>query len=258
MTTAFFRFYAELNNLLPVKQRFRDIRQVFQGSQTVKHLIESLGIPHTEIDLILVNGNSVDFSFVPKEGDHVSVYPVFESFDISTLNLLRPTPLRDSRFVLDGHLGRLAAYLRMLGFDSLYHNDFSDEELAQISDNEKRILLTRDRGLLKRSQVTHGFLLTTRIPRQQLLAVIDRFDLASSFKPFRRCIACNGLLKNISKVAVIDLLEPRTKQYFEKFRQCSNCRKVYWKGSHYERMLDFITWAQEACNDKSDGSPQHL
>ena len=163
MTTAFFRFYAELNNLLPVNQRFRDIRQVFQGNQTVKHLIESLGIPHTEIDLILVNGNSVDFSFVPKEGDHVSVYPVFESFDISTLNHLRPIPLRDLRFVLDGHLGRLAAYLRLLGFDSLYHNDFSDEELAQISDNEKRILLTRDRGLLKRSQVTHGFLLKLEI-----------------------------------------------------------------------------------------------
>ena len=246
MTTAVFRFYAELNSLLPIKHRFREIRQVFKGSQTVKHLIESLGIPHTEIDLILVNGTSVDFSYIPKEGDHISVYPVFESFDISTLNRLRPIPLRDSRFVLDGHLGRLAAYLRMLGFDCMYRNDFSDEELAQISDTEKRILITRDRGLLKRSQVSHGYLLTTRDPRQQLLAVIYRFDLVSSFKPFARCIACNGILMTINKEAVIDLLEPRTKQYFEKFKQCTDCGKIYWKGSHYDHMLGFIKWVREA------------
>ena len=199
---------------MPEKHRFRDIRQIFQGSQTVKHLIESLGIPHTEIDLILVNGTSVDFSYIPKEGDLISVYPVFESFDISTLNRLRPTPLRDLRFVLDGHLGRLAAYLRMLGFDSLYRNDYSDEELAQISDTENRVLLTRDRGLLKRSQVTHGYLITTRDPRQQLLAVIHRFDLNSSFKPFKRCIACNGILMNIRKEAVIDLLGTQDKTIF--------------------------------------------
>jgi len=254
MTTAFFRFYAELNDLLPKKTRFQDIRQVFKGNQTVKHLIESLGIPHTEIDLILINGISVDFSYIPKEGDHVSVYPVFESFDISTLNRLRPIPLRESRFVLDGHLGRLAAYLRMLGFDSLYRNDFSDEELAQISDNENRILLTRDRGLLKRSQVSHGHLLTTRDPREQLLAVINRFDLVSFFKPFTRCVACNGILKSISKESVIDLLEPRTKQYFEKFSQCADCKKIFWKGSHYERMIGLIEWTQKSKKDNSDGS----
>jgi len=258
MTTAFFRFYSELNNLLPVKHRFGDIRQVFQGNQTVKHLIESMGIPHTEIDLILVNGISVDFSFIPKEGDHVSVYPVFESFDISTLNLLRPIPLRDSRFVLDGHLGRLAAYLRMLGFDSLYHNDYSDEALAQISVAEKRILLTRDRGLLKRSQVTHGYLLTTREPKQQLLTVIRRFDLISSFKPFTRCIACNGTLIEKSKEEIIDLLEPRTIQYFERFKQCADCGKIYWKGSHYERMLELIEWARNLNDFKKDAPKQYV
>jgi uncharacterized protein len=258
MTTAFFRFYAELNTLLQEKNRYRDIEQVFQGKQTVKHLIESLGIPHTEVDLILVNGTSVDFSYVPEEGDHISIYPIFESFDISTLNRLRPIPLRDPRFVLDGHLGRLAAYLRMLGFDALYRNDFSDEELAQISEAEKRILLSRDRGLLKRSQVMHGYLLTTHDPREQLLAVIHRFDLASSFKPFARCIACNGILEEISKEAVIDFLEPRTKQYFEKFKHCAGCGKIYWKGSHYERMLSFIDWAQKASMDRSDGPAQHL
>lgn len=250
MTTAYFRFYAELNALLAMKDQFRDIRQVFKGRQTVKHLIESLGIPHTQVDLILANGTSVDFAYIPSDGDAISVYPVFETFDISPLIRLRPSPLRESKFVLDGHLGRLAAYLRMLGFDSQYRNDFLDEELTLISINENRILLTRDRGLLKRSQVTHGYLLTTRDPRQQLLAVIRRFDLISSFKQFSRCIACNGLLESKTKAAVINRLEPRTKQYFEKFKQCTDCGKVYWKGSHYDRMLDFIEWLRKSSINK--------
>ena len=245
MTTAYFRFYAELNDLLPIKDRFQEIKQAFKGNQTVKHLVESLGIPHTEIDLILVNGVSIGFSHIPKEGDLISVYPVFESFDISPLIHLRPTPLRETRFVLDGHLGRLTAYLRMLGFDSMYRNDFSDQELAMISLSENRILLTRDRGLLKRSQVTHGYLITTRDPKQQLLAVVRRFDLVLSFKPFARCIACNGVLEDAKKESVINLLEPRTKRYFEEFRKCVACGKIYWKGSHYERMLAFIEWVRE-------------
>jgi uncharacterized protein with PIN domain/sulfur carrier protein ThiS len=258
MTTVLFRFYSELNALLSEKYRFRDNCQVFQGSQTVKHLLESLGIPHTEVDLILVNGTPVNFSYIPNDGERISVYPVFESFDISTLNCLRPDPLREPQFVLDGHLGRLAAYLRMLGFNSLYHNDYSDEALAQISDAEKRILLTRDRGLLKRRQVTRGYLLRTCEPKQQLLAVIRRFDLVSSFKPFTRCIACNGILIKKSKEAIIGLLEPRTIQYFEKFKQCADCGKIYWKGSHYERMLGLIDWAQKGSMDKCDEPVQPL
>ena len=244
MTIAIFRFYAELNNLLPANKRFQDIRQEFKGRQTVKHLIESQGIPHTEADLIIVNGRSVDFSYIPQEGDFISVYPVFETFDISPLIRLRPKPLREPRFVLDGHLGRLAAYLRMLGFDTLYRNDYSDEELASISVNETRILLTRDRGLLKRDQVTHGYLLTTRDPRQQLLAVVRRFDLISLFYPFSRCIACNGVLVTVSKADVIDQLESKTKLYFEEFKRCENCEKVYWKGSHHQHMITLIEWVR--------------
>ncbi len=258
MTTAIFRFYGELNDLLPEKDRYQDIYQDFKGNQTVKHLIESLGIPHTEIDLILTNGISVDFAFIPKEGDRISVYPVFETFDITPLLHLRPFPLRNSRFVVDGHLGRLAAYLRMLGFDTLYQNDYSDDELSQISDNDKRILLTRDRGLLKRSQVTHGYLLTTRDPRQQLLDVIRRFDLVSSLKPFKLCISCNGIMENISKESVINLLEPNTKRYFDEFKQCADCGKIYWKGSHYERMLALIQWAIRASKNKDNGAAHHL
>jgi uncharacterized protein len=242
MTIASFRFYAELNSLLPARRRFQDIQVEFKGAQTVKHLIESLGIPHTEVDLILVNGNSVNFSFIPNEGDIISVYPVFESFDISPLIHLRPSPLRESRFVLDGHLGRLAAYLRMLGFDSLYRNDFGDQELALVSANETRILLTRDRGLLKRGQVTHGYLITARDPKEQLLAVVLRFDLYSQFTPFTHCIACNGLLFSVNKEDILNLLEPKTKLFFEEFKQCNNCGKIFWKGSHLDHMKEVIRW----------------
>lgn len=242
MTTAYFRFYAELNELLPENKRKQEIPQKFKGPQSVKHLIESLGIPHTEIDLILVNNEPVTFSYIPKEGERISVFPVFESFNISPINRLRPTPLRDTKFVLDGHLGRLAAYLRMLGFDALYRNDFSDEELANISSNESRILLTRDRGLLKRSQVTHGFLITQRQPKQQLVDVVRRFDLAADFKEFSRCMSCNGKLVTVKKDDVVACLEPRTKKYFDEFRRCEHCGKVYWRGSHYERMIQLIEW----------------
>ena len=242
MTKAIFRFYAELNELLPAKKRFSDQNVEFNGRQTVKHLIESQGIPHTEVDLILANSRSVGFDYIPLDGELISVYPVFESFDVSWVNYLRPKPLREPKFVLDGHLGRLASYLRMLGFDSGYRNDFSDEELADISVEEKRILLTRDRGLLKRDKVTHGFLIKTRDPRQQLLSVIKRFDLASLIQPFTRCIACNGVLESVEKSEIMDQLEPKTKIYFDMFKRCSVCRKIYWAGSHHKRMSKLIDW----------------
>lgn len=144
-------------------------------------MIESLGIPHTEVDLILVNDESVDFSHAVQDGDRVSVYPVFEAFDISPIVRVRPQPLRESRFVLDVHLGRLASYLRILGFDTLYRNDYDDEELAGFSRNDGRILLTRDRGILKRSEVTHGYWVRENRPREQVVGVVRRFDLAGQF-----------------------------------------------------------------------------
>lgn len=248
MTTARFRFYAELNDLLPVNMKFQDVEVLFKGRQSVKHLIESQGIPHTEVDLIVVNGSSVGFGYIPKSGDLVSVYPVFELLDISDLNHLRPKPLRNPKFVLDGHLGRLAAYLRMMGFDALYRNDFGDEELAETSVREIRILLSRDRGLLKREKVTHGFLLKTLDPRQQLLSVVKRFNLVRLINPFTRCIACNGLLTAVKKKDVADQLEPKTKKYFEEFSQCGNCGKIYWRGSHYQRMVKLIDWVKRGAD----------
>ncbi len=241
-----FRFYAELNEFLPYNKRYQPVAVSFKGRQSVKHLIESIGVPHTEVDLVLVNGRSVDFNYLAQNGDEFSVYPVFESMDITPLLKLRPEPLREARFVLDGHLGRLAAYLRMLGFDTLYRNDYEDEKLAEISAKQARILLTRDRGLLKRKLVTRGYCLRTRDPRQQLLDVIERFDLRHCFTPFTRCIACNGILEKVDKDEIIDQLEPGTRKYFNEFSRCVVCGKVYWKGSHHDRMQDLLAWIERS------------
>ena len=240
MVVVTFRFYAELNDFLPPTKRQRSFTYALELSASVKDIIEALGVPHTEVDLILVNGQSVDFTYSVQDGDHISVYPVFESLDISPLVRVRPHPLRESRFVLDVHLGRLAAYLRLFGFDTLYRNNYSDDELAQISSSQNRILLTRDRGLLKRSIVTHGYCLRTTNPRQQLAAVLRRFDLFAAIKPFRRCLRCNGKLQPVDKAEIIDLLPPKTREYYDEFHRCAGCGHIYWKGLHYERMQQFI------------------
>jgi uncharacterized protein with PIN domain len=237
---ASFRFYAELNDFLPPERRYRTFDHSFAESDTVKHIIEALGVPHTEIDLILVNGISVPFSETLTDGDRVSVYAMFESIDIRSLERLRPVPLRMPRFVLDGHLGRLAAYLRMLGFDTWYERDIDDVRLAEISAAEGRILLTRDVELLKRSKVARGFYVRADIPREQLRDVVTRFDLLDTTAPFSRCMHCNGILRRVSKEAVEDELPPHTRATKHEFSRCSDCRKVYWKGSHHERMFAWI------------------
>jgi len=235
-----FRFYAELNDFLKPPDRFHQISLQFKGRQTVKHLVESLGVPHPEIDLILANGQSVGFDYLVADGDRVAVYPVFECMDITHANRLRPAPLRVTRFILDGHLGRLAAYLRMLGFDTDYQNDRADANLAALSFKEGRILLTRDHGLLKRKQVTRGYCLRSTDPYQQLCEVVGRFDLLENFASFTRCMACNGILEPVKKADILHLLKPRTRQYYGHFKQCDKCGKVYWKGSHHERMQSLI------------------
>jgi uncharacterized protein with PIN domain len=240
MKQADVRFYAEFNDFLPPWRRGRMTAYAFEVSGSVKDMIEALGVPHTEVDLILVNGESEDFSYRVREGDRISVYPVFEAIDISPLVRLGPQPLREPRFVADGHLGRLTAYLRMLGFDTLYRADAQDEELARIATNEKRILLTRDRGLLKRSEVTRGYWIRKASPREQLAEVVERFDLSGLIAAFRRCVHCNAVLRPISKEQVSERLEAETKQYYEEFHICPGCERIYWKGSHYRRMRRLI------------------
>ena len=194
----------------------------------------------TEIDLILINGKSVDLSCPLNDGDRISVYPVFRSLDINPLTRVRPAFEGERRFVLDTHLGKLAAYLRMLGFDSLYRNDCRDEELARISANQQRTLLTRDRGLLKRSIVIHGYLVRKVHPHHQMIEVLSRFDLFASISPFRRCLHCNAPLQAVPKESIRHRLLRKTEQHYDEFHICSDCDRIYWKGSHYQRMQGLI------------------
>jgi uncharacterized protein with PIN domain/sulfur carrier protein ThiS len=234
------RFYEELNDFLPPALRKADISHRCDRRASVKDMIEAFGIPHTEVDVILVNGRSVDFSYIVQDGDRISVYPVFESFDISPLLRLHPKPLRTPAFVLDSNLGRLARYLRLLGFDCLYQNDYDDDAVATIAHSEPRIVLTRDRALLQRKIITRGYFVRAVEPRQQVQEVLARFDLYRLVSPFKRCIRCNGLLQAIDKQAIKDRLEPKTRQYIDTFRICPECGQIYWQGSHHVRSLRLI------------------
>ena len=242
MGTALFRFYAYLNDFLPASKQYRDsCHPAFDGTQSVKHLIEAQGVPHTEVDLILVEGTPVGFDHLVKPGERISVYPAFARLDTTPLRQLRPPPPHPARFLLDNHLGRLARYLRLLGFDTLYFNDqLDDEQLADLSCTEDRILLSRDRGLLKRKQVVHGHCLRTKDAREQLKSVVLRYRLADQVNLWSRCLRCNGQLRSVPKSAVLHMLEPKTRRYFEDFQQCQSCHQVYWRGSHFAKIQSFL------------------
>lgn len=229
-----------MNYFLPPERKGIEFEHRFRGRASVKDMIEALGVPHVEVDLILVGGESVDFSYIVRDGDRISVYPTFKAIDISEVTRVRPRPLDRIRFVLDNHLGKLANHLRMLGFDVLYRNDYTDAELARLSRNEGRILLTKDRGLLKRGAVEHGYCVREIDPRRQLIEVIERFDLLESIEPFQRCIRCNGLLEPIQKEAVIEHLPAETKKHYDAFHICRGCGRVYWEGPHYQHMEQFV------------------
>ena len=234
------RFYEELNDFLTPALRKVTFSHEFDRRASVKDMIESFGVPHTEVDIILVNGHSVDFSCIVQDGDRISVYPVFESLDVSPLVRLRPAPLRSPAFVLDSNLGRLARYLRLLGFDCLYQNDYDDEAVANIADQEQRIVLTRDRALLQRKIITRGYFVRAVRPRPQVKEVLARFDLYRLVDPFNRCIRCNGDLQAVDKQVIEERLEPRTREYFDSFRICTTCGQIYWQGSHHARSLRLI------------------
>lgn len=228
MSIAYFLFFDRLNDFLPKDKKGQDIRVDFQGRQTIKHLAESLGVPHPEIGQVRVNREMGALDRITHDGDRVEVHPVPDGCPV------------EPRFVLDGHVGRLAAYLRMLGFDCLYQTDYTDEQLAQLARREERILLTRDRRLLMRKAVTYGYCLRSLNSREQLSEVISRFELTTRIVPFHRCIRCNHPLQPVEKEAVLDELEPLTKLYFEEFQICPACSQIYWKGSHYDKMLKLI------------------
>lgn len=250
--TAWFRFYEELNDFLPPELQKKIFPYVFSLPTSIKNAIEAIGVPHTEVDLILVNGNSVDFEYLLQPNDRVAVYPTFESLDISPLIRLRPEPLRYPKFILDVHLGKLAHVLRLLGFDTLYQNNFSDKELVHLAEKESRIILTQDLGILKRKSVTRGYWVRARTVEAQVLEVVQRFDLIRQIKPFTRCLVCNGEVVKVAKSAVLDQIPLRIREMFNDFYQCMACKKVYWRGSHYDKMMKRIQKIKEVL--KGEGS----
>ncbi len=234
------RFYEELNDFLPAEKRKKSFPFEVQVNSSVKDTIEALGIPHTEVDLILVNSQPVDFNYNLKSNDYISVYPKFESLDISQVTKVRKQPLRKTKFILDVHLGQLAKYLRLLGFDTYYTNHLSDPEIIDKSIDENRIILTRDYGILKHKQVTHGYFVRSQDSKTQLKEVMQRFDLKDKIKPFSRCSVCNGMVRKVEKKKIEHLLLEKTKNYFTRFYQCTSCQKIYWEGSHYEDIKRLI------------------
>jgi len=229
MKTVRFDFAPSLQPLLQRDRRGHPVDLRFRGPQSVKHLIESVHIPHTEIGSLSVNGERIGLEYIVHDRDRIEVRPA------------PPVELEEEpRFVLDGHLGRLAAHLRMLGLDCLYNNSYEDNELVRISVEEERILLTRDRMLLMHKVITWGYLLRSLDSTEQLHEVVERFGLAKWVRPFQRCMNCNHPLEPVEKEAVLDKLEPLTKKYYEDFKLCPACGQLYWKGSHYEKMTRLI------------------
>ena len=238
--TAFFRFYAELNDFLPEGSRKRTIRYSFSGSPAVKDAIEAIGVPHVEVDLVIVAGRSVDFSYRLQDGDRIAVYPVFESLDIRPLVRLQGRPLRDPSFIADVHLGKLTRLLRLLGFDTADAADLDDAGIVGRALSEGRIILTRDRQLLKRRAVTHGYWIRSSDPIEQAREVIRRFDLTGRVRKFTRCPACNGPIVPVEKEEVRGLIPPRTAAWLDRYYRCENCGKLYWEGTHYPQLKRII------------------
>lgn len=238
--TATFRFYEELNDFLARPLRRRAFSCECARSATTKHMIEALGVPHTEVELILVNGESAGFDRVLADGDRVAVYPKFESFDVTPLLRVRERPLRTIRFVADAHLGGLAQLLRLAGFDTLYDNHFADSEIEALASAEGRIVLTRDRELLKRRTITHGCYVRALKPQAQMREIVDRLDLAASVRAFRLCLQCNAPLRRIEKAEAIGRAPEGVLARHAQFVTCDVCRRVFWEGTHWKRMRTLI------------------
>ncbi len=247
-----FRFYEELNDFLAPELRKRAFRMPIDRGRSVKDAIESTGVPHTEVDLVLVDGASVAFEHVLRGGERVAVYPVFERLDIAPVVHLRPSPLRETRFVLDAHLGKLARHLRLAGFDSLWENDYGDEEIVALSVAQKRVILTRDKGILKRRAVLRGYFVRETESEKQFCEVVRAFQLERSLKPFSRCRVCNAVLREVPKESVRGRVPEAVWKQLDAFTECPECGRIFWRGTHYERLSRVL---QLAAAPGAIGSP---
>jgi uncharacterized protein with PIN domain/sulfur carrier protein ThiS len=234
------RCYAELNDFLSPEQRFVTFPLVLPQGISVEALLEEIGITPQVIDLVLVNGNSVGMLHKLAKNDRVTLYPVFESFDIASITKLQNSPLRRPRFILDVHLGKLAHYLRMFGFDTLYQNDYTNYMLCTLSVKEHRILLSKNHTLVKNESITHAHLVKNENSRAQLVEVFELLDLYSLSTPFTRCIDCNSMLQQIDKHSILSRIPQSVIDWCDDYLLCPGCNRIYWKGSHYQHMNKFV------------------
>jgi uncharacterized protein with PIN domain len=241
-----FRFYAELNDFLSGHTRQREFGWIFTGTPSVKDTIESIGVPHTEIDIILVDGKSVDFAHLLHGGERVAVFPLFERFDVSQVTRLMPPPFRESRFVADVHLGTLARNLRLLGFDTVWRRNLEDEDIIDIAAIERRTILTRDKGILKNGHVTHGYWLRATDPAKQLEEVVRALKLGGSIRPYTRCMECNGELEPIARSDVAESVPLQVFLVYRDFKRCKRCARIYWAGSHLRRLDKIVEQVRSA------------
>lgn len=235
---ALFHFYGELRDFFPDPATEFPLHYGFDGNHSVKDAIEAIGVPHTEVDTIVVNETSVGFGYHMKDGDEVSVYPVSVGLSVSSKVSLRGEP--SPRFIVDVNLGKLARLLRMLGFDAEYRNDYTDHEVAGLAEKDGRIVLSRDRRLLRFKAIVHGYWLRSDNPRMQIREVLNRFGLYTQIKPFNRCLECNGVIVSVEKEKILKKLESKTILYFDDFFVCADCGNIYWKGSHYDQMNETL------------------
>jgi uncharacterized protein with PIN domain len=238
-----FRFYGQLNDFLPASRRRRRFTHVAAASASVKDVIEALGVPHPEVDLIVINGTAEDFSCRLRDGDEVAVYPAFQSIDLTGVRRAGADVPHPVRFALDVHLGKLASLLRFAGFDAVVIEE--DRDLANTAAREERVALTRDVGLLKRNAVRYGYWIRHTDPALQLAEVLERFDLADRMESFARCSRRNVVVVPVPAEEVSDRLLPRTRARFRHFHRCPACDRIYWQGSHWDRLQRLLERARE-------------
>lgn len=244
MSEVLINCHDELTALLPRRWRDGEFAYLYNGPQSVKHLIEAIGVPHPEVALILADGQPVGFDHQPADGSHIAIYPEGNGVVVDGAPALRPPLPEPVAFLTDNHLGRLTRFLRLLGFDTAYGGTAADDLLAERAHDENRVLLTRDRGLLKRSLVVFGYCPRSTDPREQLIAVLRRYRLFDQVAAWRRCLRCNGLLRPVAKAHVLDQLEPKTRLYYDEFQQCAACGQVYWRGSHFGELERLVMEVQ--------------
>ena len=236
-------FPEEFRRFVRPRKRDLNIRYVVDRKTSVKDIIEALGVPHTEVGRITAGGESVGFDWIPTDSNRIHIRPITPPFDVTKPSFLRPIPFSGLRFIVDVNVGKLALLLRILGLDTEYTNTLGDREIAERAESEQRIVLSKDTGLLKRNQVVFGRHIQSVRPDDQLVEVVRFFGIQGPFQPFSRCLRCNQVLEPVEKADILHRLQPKTKKYFNRFKTCPDCDRIYWNGSHLDLMKERLAKA---------------